>query len=70
MKTAKDLSREELERIVTRAQEMFWSTGEAGALTWDSDTEWSWERVEDIAGVMIELGLRPEEGGDELYENP
>lgn len=61
MKTAKDLTREQLEQIVTAAQELFWShDDENDNRVWDPDTEWSWDRVEQIAGVMIELGLQPE----------
>lgn len=66
MKTAKDLTREELELIVTTAQEMFWTTYTKQQVTvWDRDTEWNWERVEEIAGVMDKLGLRPEQGHDD-----
>jgi hypothetical protein len=56
MKTPKDLSRDELEAIVETAQRAFWLNG---LDDWDTDTQWSWERVEDIAGVMVYFGLRP-----------
>ncbi len=62
MLTAADLSREELERIVTAAQQALWLESTDGDRQgWDPDTQWSWERIEQIAEVMIDLGLRPAE---------
>jgi len=58
MKTARDLTRAELETIVETAQRAFW--GFNGGF--EPDTEWNWDRVEQIAGVMSDAGLRPEAG--------
>jgi hypothetical protein len=55
VKTAKDLSREQLERIADVAQRALWLEDE----TWNPDTEWSWDRVESIAGALIDADMKP-----------
>jgi hypothetical protein len=60
MKRATDLTREQLIKIVDTAQRAFWLT-DYEAEVWRPDTEWTWERVEYIAEVMIDCGLRPDE---------
>lgn len=61
---ARDLSRVELERIVDTAQTMLWATEIDGVDFWDADTQWTWERVEEIAAAMIRAGLRPPYSSD------
>jgi hypothetical protein len=70
MKRASDLTREQLERIVDTAQRALWqeSVSEADFTSapgdpevWNCDTEWSWERVEEIAGALTAADLRPPE---------
>jgi hypothetical protein len=62
IRSAKQLTRGQLERIVDEAQRALWlqeCDDAGGNLVWHPDTEWSWERVEQIAGAMIDAGLRP-----------
>jgi hypothetical protein len=58
MKTAHDLTREQLEKIVDTVQRSLW---EGDADIFDPDTEWNWERVEQIADALTDAGLRPDE---------
>jgi len=62
MKTARDLTRSQLEKIVDTAQRALW---EGDADIFDPDTEWSWERVEQIAGALTDAGLRPDDEEEE-----
>ncbi|MGD9613801.1 MAG: hypothetical protein AB7H90_01240 [Alphaproteobacteria bacterium] len=54
MKTAKDLSRAELEQIVTDIQSILWPSD-------CPDAEWSSDEIERVAEVMDSYGLRPED---------
>jgi hypothetical protein len=60
-KGAKDLTREELERIVDTVKEKLWLNDEG---IWDVDTPWDWNRIETIAEVMADLGMRPDTGSE------
>jgi hypothetical protein len=57
---AKMLSRDQLEALVTLAQTQFWlRLDDNDEPIWDPDTEWSWERMEAIAGAFADAGLKP-----------
>ncbi len=64
MKTAKDLTRGELELIVSTTQQALWLARGGPKGKWDADKEWSWDHVEDIAGSLIDAGLRPDYGSE------
>ena len=58
---AKMLSRDQLEALVTLAQTQFWLRldDDTDKPIWDPDTEWSWDRMEAIAGAFADAGLKP-----------
>lgn len=59
MKTAKDLSRAQLEAIVTKAQREFWPRTKG---QWSRDTQIDLlSAVQRIAKLMVKHGLAPEE---------
>lgn len=67
MKTARELTREQLEKIVDTAQRALWEL-HPGAFYYD--TEWSWDRVEQIAGALTDAGLRPDEEPETEEQKP
>ena len=57
----KSLSRAELETVVRSVQDYLWNDGLGyGSVEWNADKEWDSDTVEDIAGTLASVGLRPE----------
>jgi hypothetical protein len=61
MKHARDLSREQLVRIVDHVQQVLYLTANGQEMTWNPDKEWDCETIEYVAEAMIDAGLKPEE---------
>lgn len=64
MQRPKDLSREDLERIVDAVQQALYLSydDETGAFCWNPDKEWSgFDVCDSISGVLAELSMVPEE---------
>jgi hypothetical protein len=57
--SARDLSRETLEQMISQIQAILWLDMRADPERWDPDNEWDSETVEYIAGVLEDQGLRP-----------
>lgn len=56
MRTAKDLPREALERIVDSVQKALWQDQDGD---WRPDLEWNPNTLDEIAYAMTESGLKP-----------
>jgi hypothetical protein len=64
MQRPKDLSREQLERIVDEVQQALYLDydGEADAFHWNPDKEWSgFDVCEALTGALSQLGMIPEQ---------
>ena len=67
MKTAKDLSHQQLVAVVDRIQDILWfdskaqGRGKPAKFFWNPDKQWEAEFVEMIASQLEDQGLRPDE---------
>lgn len=59
MKNLKNLTREELEEVVSEVQAILWLDQEKADI-WDPDKGWNPETVEDVASVLVRASLKPE----------
>jgi hypothetical protein len=59
MKLPRQLSRKDMEQIISKVQAILWlDMSEEGEL-WNPDKEWDSETVESVAAVLADHGLRP-----------
>jgi hypothetical protein len=61
MKTAQDLTRNQLELIVNSIRRILWPSD-------CPDSEWSSDEIEQVAEIMDSFGLNPEDHNDEDSE--
>jgi len=57
MKTANELTREQLEDIVRQIQSILWLDNRTGSF--DPDLSWNTETIEWVSGVLEDAGLKP-----------
>jgi hypothetical protein len=59
MRSADELSREEMEHVISQIQALLWLDMRGENELWDPDKQWDSETIEYIAGVLDDQGLRP-----------
>lgn len=67
MKTARDLTKAELESVVDQLQSFLYAEeGEEGETIWNADKEWEVDDLDDLNEVMQSLGLAPGSGDEDI----
>jgi hypothetical protein len=61
MKLPRQLSREDMEQIISQIQAILWLDMSEDGELWNPDKEWDSETVENVAAVLADHGLRPSE---------